>query len=144
MPAERVHPPEPEAEEYSFYKDKLPKPLSYPLKRSLLDAALQSHSVYRAVWYVVYSRRRFNKVILQAHFYPEDKMHGFGSGKVQLTVHAVSASERKAAEDMLVGRGLPALCRWLAKVESEGDAWRSFRHSLTIEQIDDGLKFSEE
>jgi hypothetical protein len=49
MPTGQVNPNEVRAEEYSFAKDKLPKALSYPLKRSLLDAALRSHSVYGSV-----------------------------------------------------------------------------------------------
>ena len=124
-------------EEYSFAKDKLPRSLGYPLKRSLLDAALQSSSVYQTVWYVLYSRTKFERVVLQAHF-------SWASGKIQITVHAVPASERKVTEDMLLTQGLPVLCRWLAKAESEGDAWRDLVHFFTIERADDGLKFSEE
>ena len=139
-----ISPTETQAREYSFAKDKLPKSLSYPLKRSLLDAALRSSSMYETVWYVVYSRRRYGKAVLQAHFTPEVRISNWASGKIQLTIYAVSASGRKAAEDMLVNDGLRVLCDWLAKTKSEGDAWRSLVHMFTIEQTDDGLKFSEE
>ena len=50
-------------EEYAFSKDKLPKAFSYPLKRSLLDAALRFHSVYPTVWYVVYAGRPYENVL---------------------------------------------------------------------------------
>jgi hypothetical protein len=139
----QINPTNIQREEYSFAKNKLPKSPSYPLKRSLLDAALHSSSLYQAVWYVVYWRSRFGKVVLQAHFTPENKLQNWASGKVQITVHAVPASERKAIENMLLAEGLPVLCRWLAKTQSEGDAWRSLVHLFTIEQTDDGLMFSE-
>jgi hypothetical protein len=131
---------------YSFAKDKLPRALSFPLKRSLLDAALHSSSVYQTVWYVLYSRTKFERVVLQAHFTPESSgsLLSWASGKVQITVHAVPATERKLTEDMLLNEGLPMLCRWLAKAESEGNAWRSLVHLFTIEQTDGGLKFSDE
>jgi len=53
---------------YSFSKDKLPKNLSYSLKRSLLDSALRSASVYDTVWYVRYLAHEYGKVVLQADF----------------------------------------------------------------------------
>lgn len=70
-------------------------------------------------------------------------MRSWASGRVQITVHAVPATQRKSTEDMLLGEGLPMLCRWLAKAESEGDAWRSLVHFFAIERAEDGLKFSE-
>jgi hypothetical protein len=39
---------------YSFSKDKLPRAYGYPLKRSLLDAALDGASVRAAVYSVRY------------------------------------------------------------------------------------------
>ena len=139
----QINPTKTQPDEYSFAKNKLPRSLGYPLKRSLLDAALRSSSVYQTVWYVLYSRSRFQRVVLQAHFTPENKIDNLASGKIQITVHAVPASERKAIEDLLLSEGLPVLCRWLAKAELEGDAWRSLVHLFTIEKTDDGLKFSE-
>ena len=100
--------------------------------------------MYQTVWYVLYSRFRFQRVVLRAHFTPESNIQDWASGKIKITVHAVPARERKGVEDMLLSEGLPVLCRWLAKAELEGDAWRSLVHLFTIEKTDEGLKFSEE
>ena len=51
--------------EYSFSKEPLPKELSFPLKRSILDAALENASVREQVYSVRYIRRH----------YPRDKRH---------------------------------------------------------------------
>jgi hypothetical protein len=60
MKSLRPEPPETgDTEKYSFSKDELPKTLSYPLKRSLLDSALQSAAVYDAVYSVRYLGRPY-------------------------------------------------------------------------------------
>ncbi|HEY5174835.1 MAG TPA: hypothetical protein VII95_04640 [Terriglobales bacterium] len=123
-----------DVEEYVFSKDKLPKALSYPLKRSLLDAALCLHSVYPTVRYVVYAGRPYENVPLDAHFVPEG-CGSVSSGKAWITVHAVPAAERKLTEELLLTVGLPILCRWLAEGQSKGNAWRGLPHSLTLRRV---------
>jgi len=79
--------------EYSFARQKLPKTLSHPLKRSVLDAALRSAGVYSVLWYVLYARRHDGATLLDAHFGPEPD--GYAGGKVMLTIWAVAAGKRK-------------------------------------------------
>jgi len=119
-------------EPYSFAKDKLPRTLSYPLKRSMLDVALRSSSVYEAVWYVHYSGHQNRNTVLRAHFHPERDSSGW-SGKVMLTVWAVPSNERKITEELLVRNGLPLLCQWLAAAKQEGNSWRGFVHIIDFE-----------
>jgi hypothetical protein len=115
-------------EQYSFAKDKLPKSLSHPLKRSLLDAALRSCSVYSTLSSVHYLGRSYENFLLDAHFSPEQ--YGYASsGKVWVRVFAVPAAERKLSEGLLLSQGLSVLCRWLANGQSEGNAWRGFAHA---------------
>jgi hypothetical protein len=135
---------QPQSEEYAFARGGLPKSLSHPLKRSLLDAALHSSSVYEAVWYVLYAGRRFGNTVLDAHFYPENRTLNAASGKIQVTVWAVPAQERKVTEDLLMSEGLPILCAWIAKAQSKGNAWRGFGHRLSIERAGESLRCSEE
>jgi hypothetical protein len=130
-------------EPYSFSKDKLPKALSYPLKRSLLDAALRSAVVYQSVYSVRYLGHPNGSTILNAMFSPE-QYGDFGSGKVLITIWAVQAHERQATELMLIDDGLPTLCAWLAKAQAEGNAWRGFGHSLTLEIVDGKLRHIEQ
>jgi hypothetical protein len=132
-----------QVESYTFSKAKLPKELSHPLKRSLLDAALRSASIYGTVWFVRYLGRQNGKTVLDAHFSPE-QYDNFASGKVMITVWAVPANERHVTENLLLNQGLPSLCRWLASSQSEGNVWRGSRHSLTFERAGETLRCVEE
>jgi hypothetical protein len=132
-----------QVESYTFSKAKLPKVLGYPLKRSLLDAALRSASVCGTVWFVRYSGRRNGKTVLDAYFGPEQYDYA-ASGKVMITVWPVPASERLTTENLLLNQGLPSLCRWLAKSLSQGNVWRGSPHSLTFERVGETLRCTEE
>ena len=125
-------------EPYSFSKDRLPKKLSYPLKRSFLDAALSSTSVYSAVYAVRYLGHQNGKTVLNALFLPEWGGHPTVSGKSLISVWAVPRQERHFTEQILVAQGLPILCKWLSRAEREGNVWRGMNHELTL-GVDAGL-----
>lgn len=120
-------------EPYSFSKDKVGRELGYPLKRSLLDAALRSACVYTAVYSVRYLGHQNSNVVLDASFTPEWKGHPTVRGRCLVTVWAVPSQQRHVAEQLLVAEGLPILCRWLAKTRSEGNVWRGTEHMLSFE-----------
>lgn len=130
------------AAEYSFAKDKLPKSLSYPLKRSLLDAALRQASVYDAVWYVHYSGHQYENEVMRAHFHPEDAFAA-SAGKTMLTVWAVPSTDRRFIEELMVREGLPILCDWLARTKDAGNAWRGMVHIIDFRRIGENLKVIE-
>jgi hypothetical protein len=119
------------SDEYSFSKEKLPKSLSHPLKRSLLDAALRSASVYETVWLVQYYGKPYPQIVLRARFSPEQD-GSFAAGRVSIGVWPVAAQQRKATERVLVEKGLHRLCDWLAKTRAEGNAWRGLQHFLEL------------
>jgi len=131
-------------EPYSFSKDKIGKELGYPLKRSLLDSALHSASVYATVYSVRYLGHLNSNVVLGASFIPEWKGHPTVRGRCLITVWAVPSQQRRAAEQLLVAEGLPILCRWLERTRSEGNAWRGFEHMLNFEIQDGRLRRSEQ
>ena len=135
-------PTESQEQQYSFSKDKLPKTLSYPLKRSLLDAALRQSSVYETVWFVRYISRQYGDTVISAHFSPEQYSYA-ASGKVWMDVWAVPPSERKSVEGMLLSQGLPLLCAWLANLATAGDAWRSLGHSFSLRRCGGELRCEE-
>jgi hypothetical protein len=135
--------PEPKVEPYTFSKDKLPRELSYPLKRSLLDDALRAASVYETVWFVRYTKRHKGNNVLDAYFSPEQGGYA-ASGKVAITVWSVPAKERKETENLVLNQGLPSLCRWLAASRSKGNVWRGSGHSLTFESAGGTLRCAEE
>ena len=125
---------------YSFSKDKLPEAFSYPLKRSLLDSALDDATVMDAVYSVRYLfGRGKGPATLDALFSPErNGAHASVSGRSLITVWAVPSEQRKSCEDILTVSGLPILCRWLAQSSSAGNVWRSLPHNLSL-IIEDGV-----
>lgn len=135
-PEERIDNP------YGFSKDKVGRALGYPLKRSLLDSALHSASVYAAVYSVRYLGHQNSNVVLDASFTPEWKGHPTVQGRCLITVWAVPSHQRHAAEQLLVAEGLPILCRWLSKTRSEGNVWRGTEHMLSFEIRDGTLRHS--
>jgi len=130
---------------YGFSKDKLPQAFSYPLKRSLLDAALAQASVEEAVYSVRYLfGRGKGPTILDATFVPEPShAHDSVRGKSLITVWAVPNTERKACENLLVADGLPKLCQWLSRSLHAGNVWRSTAHDLALVARDGLLKHQE-
>jgi hypothetical protein len=127
---------------YAFSKDKLPESFSYPLKRSLLDSALNNWRVGSAVYSVryLYGRGRA-PFVLDVLFSPEGvKAHPSVSGRSLITVWAVRKDERKSCEQILVAEGLPILCQWLARACQEGNVWRSMGHQLSFSFAEGLLK----
>jgi hypothetical protein len=131
-------------EPYSFSRDKVGRDLAYPLKRSLLDSALHSASLYRAVYSVRYLGHRNSNVVLDASFVPDWRGHPTVRGRCLITVWAVPSQQRHAAEQLLGTEALPVLCRWLAKTQSEGNVWRGTEHMLSFEIQDGRLRHSDQ
>jgi len=134
-----------EITQYGFSKDKLPKGFSYPLKRSLLDAALNEAPAMDAVYSVryLYGRGR-GPATIDALFSPErNGAHVSVSGKSLITVWAVPSADRKPCEDILIAEGLPILCRWLAQSSYAGNVWRSTAHELILVMHDGVLRHRE-
>jgi hypothetical protein len=132
------------AQQYSFSKSKIPRGLSYPLKRSLLDAGLVSSSISQ-VFHVFYNMRHGGNIVMRADFMGEG--HGFSpfsAGKSSLTVYAVPSQEKHAIETLLVKEGLPRVCAWLQRVEQEGNGWRAKNHSIVLECAAGTLKISDD
>ena len=120
---------------YGFSKEKLPKGLSYPLKRSLLDSALRAASVYGAVYTVRYLAGR-SPVVLDAQFVPVGRqVHSTVVGRCLITVWAVTSATRHHLEQQIVTIALPQLCDWLAQSQTEDSAWRIMPHSVAFELV---------
>jgi hypothetical protein len=118
---------------YWFSKDKCPRGLSYPLKRSNLDAALVSADVYAAVYSVRFLATR-SRVFLGAQFSPLGiRVHQDVIGRSLLTLHALPSEHRHQIEDMILTQTLPVLCQWLRKTQTQGDSWRAMHHSIAFE-----------
>ena len=127
---------------YSFSKDKLPKGNSYPLKRSLLDRALEEANVKDLV-FVYYLRMQRRDEIARADFHGDHRTDYFASGKTSVTVYAVPGAERAVIESALSSEGLKAIVDWLAKAERAGNTWRAVDHRIVLEFASQSLVLSE-
>jgi len=110
--------------EYSFSKDKLPKAASFPLKRSLLDKALEEAEI-SIIYAVSYNRGSLphewkksskSEIFLSAWYI------GLGrtlptAGKASITLDSVPLAERKKIEEDILTLCLPKLVEWLKKLQ---------------------------
>ena len=127
--------------EYEFHKRKLPKGLSYPLKRSVLDKILDSAETER-IKRVTFSSDRRGEIILWANFIGEG--HKTPTiGNVGLYIYAIPSIERKQTQDLLIQKGLPTFVEWLKKLETSGEGWRSKTRLFEMMYKNGELSFSE-
>jgi len=125
-------------EPYWFSKGKLPRGLSYPLKRSLLDSALHEASVYDAVYSVRFLESPTVPLLLDANFVSIGRnVHPTVVGRSVISIHAVPSTKRHAVEELIVAEALPALCDWLAKTQNEENSWRGMPHSIAFHLVGD-------
>jgi hypothetical protein len=127
---------------YSFDKSKLPQGMSFPLKRSVLDKALEEAGISQ-IHVVYYWLRQGGNVVMRAEFCGESNKGWFAAGQSSVTLHAVPSGERKGTEILLLERGLPVLCAWLKRAEAAGNAWRGKNHQLAIECAEGKLSVAE-
>jgi hypothetical protein len=128
--------------QYSFSKAKIPRGSSYPLRRSLLDAALVSSSVTE-VFHVFYFMRHSGNIVMRADFLGEG--YGFTlGGRISVTLYSVPSREKHQIEALLKTEGLPRVCAWLQRVQQAGNAWRAKNHSIVLEFVSNALKISED
>jgi hypothetical protein len=127
--------------EYGFSKDKIPKHLCYPLKRSLLDEILNESETERIQW-VTYSIRAGGNVVVRTNFIGES--HKLPTiGRIGVTIYAVPVEEKSKIERLLIEKGLPRLVEWLKKVETLGEGWRSKTRLFEIHFMNNEISFAE-
>jgi hypothetical protein len=135
-----------EPPDYRFDRDPLPRGQSFPLKRSLLDAALARAGVTCVA--SVYFRRGSRSLdvdldpdpwlspgIVASYqgIYPyrrgrHDVFSLAKPGTVELRVPSVPSPERRRAGELLAGWALPRVVDWLGRVESRPPTWRERTH----------------
>lgn len=135
--------------DYGFSKDLLPKSSSYPLKRSLLNEALDSYQIRKQVFSVYYQYGRFNLNgckggyavdVLAVDYVSElDKCHFSVRGRCRITAYSVPSEERKMCEEIIVREALPKLCAWIEKAANAGNTWRAKRHGIQFKIKDNQL-----
>ena len=127
---------------YSFDRTKIPGTLAFPLKRSVVDAALQNASVERlAVLY--FSIRQGGDVVMRAIFSGEHKKGKQGAGQATLHFYAVPSAERVSTERAMLSGPLSQACAWIRRCELEGNAWREADHLLEVHYAAGKITFRE-
>lgn len=121
--------------QYFFGKDKLPEGWSYPLKRSVLDAALRAADV-TCVFSVRYSYGRGKQLYrpLRVQFDGEE-LRRSAAGTVNTTVYAVPSAERQPIMTQLESK-LAAVCDWIGRAETAPPTWRMKEHVLDVDVRD--------
>ncbi len=114
---------------YSFDKAKLPRGLSFPLRRSALDTVLLEAGV-TGIHCVYHWVRQGGEVLLRADFCGEGRRGWAAAGLTSITVYAVPSGERKQAESCLVSEVLPRMAFWLKDLEQAGNTRRGVDQSF--------------
>ncbi len=119
----RAESPRPMALAYGFDKAKLPRGLSFPLKRSVLDAALLKAGL-SGIHCVYYWLRQSGHVVIRVEYCGEGRRAWAAAGQASITVYAVPSADRQATEACLVSEVLPQMVCWLEALESAGNVRR--------------------
>lgn len=125
--------------EYGFSKDKVPKGLSYPLKRSVLDSSFEEYEISQ-IFFVYYFLRTGGNNVMRADYEGEGKKN-FAAGKTTVTVYAVPSEKRKITENLLVQQGLPALLNWIKNIETSNEGFRIKDRHFVMECKNNELHF---
>jgi hypothetical protein len=127
--------------EYPHSKPKPPRGWSYPLNRTMLDAALAGLGEATVVKIDFLPVRRSN-VVLGARYFGQYSRFRFAAERVWLYVHAVPSEERKETEAALLEHGLGLLRGWVDDVERTSPTWRGTNHSFALTYADGALQAS--
>ena len=115
---------------YHFSKSRIPRGLSYPLKRSVLDAALDNAGI-DSLANVYYSLGQRGEGPTVSAEYTSETARGWAhAGFVSLFVHAVPSPNLKEVRDALESVVLPRLLTWLKELQAAGNASRGMAHSF--------------
>jgi hypothetical protein len=117
--------------DYGFTRQKLPRGLSYPVKRSILDAMLSGRPIGR-ISHVYYRRDAMQGVLLRSHFLGEDSHRGWmAAGASSLYIYAVASEVRTEAARLMCEQVVPRLISWLEELEAAGNTRRATPHEFT-------------
>jgi hypothetical protein len=119
---------------YAFDKEDLPKGLSFPMKRSVLDSLWDARGILDELHHVYFSRPQRVGLVVRAAYCGEDRRGWFAAGKSGLWVFAVPSAERKQIEKALIEEGILMVNRWLEKLKTAGNVIRANDQVLELAQ----------
>jgi hypothetical protein len=124
--------------EYSFHKSRIGKGISYPLKRTALDIAIEEARIEKLGW--VYYQRSNGAYVLRAYRFG-DSSKGLGAGLATIIVCSVASSTRKVVENAILNEGLPRLLGWLRNIETAGNTRRGSDQFFAASYVDGALHY---
>jgi hypothetical protein len=110
--------------DYHFDMAKIPKGMSFPLKRSRLDAALIESGI-SSVCIVYYRLRQSGDIVLRGNFCGEQPRDRAMAGQFSITIYAVPSGQRSQVELAIEADLLPRLIQWLREIEQAGNVRRA-------------------
>jgi hypothetical protein len=126
---------------YIFEKATLGSGWSYPLKRSVLDAALSSAGV-TSVFEVRFQGGPHKRIPPLVVTHVGVAAPYGAAGKVRISVTAVRSVERQAVMSALEAE-LPTICGWIKAAEAASMTWRDQGHQLVAELHDGQIVLAE-
>lgn len=118
-------------------RDKIPKGWSYPLKRSALDAAIVAANL-TSVASVYFVFRSHGSIFLSVMYTGEQHRQQRGAGTCSVWIYSVPSQTRKAYESAILSALLPAMTRWIEKLEQAGNVRRAVDHQWNAHMSDAG------
>lgn len=114
--------------DYRFEKAKIPKGLSYPLKRSRLDKALIEFSINH-IHFVYYCIKKPGcNITLQGDYCGEQRKGWYAAGMSSIHLYATPSEYRHEVAEAIEIEFLPKLMQWLSKIEQAGNTYRFVDH----------------
>jgi hypothetical protein len=119
--------------DYFLHKDKIGKGHTWPIKRTMLDAALTKYKIHdvATVSYVrvaqnVLKSKSTDRVIIQATYTSDhDKFH---PGKFHIYIYSIPYDDRIQIRQLATLNVLPRVMRWLKESQSKNPTWKDQDH----------------
>jgi hypothetical protein len=122
--------------EYAFSKAPIPRGMSFPLKRSVLDAALDAAGIERVATVYYALAQRGARIVVWSQYLGEAHRGFAAAGTSSVTLYAVPSTERHRIEEALVDVVLPQLVKWLRDIEASGSGRRAMTRDFAAEWVE--------
>jgi hypothetical protein len=127
-------------------RDDLPKGESHPINRTAIDAALAAAAVEHldTIYFLRagiegWSTANSGDVLrIDFHAATSDRRR-----RVELRVHAVPGSLKRAVAEATVPSALARACAWLRQAEIAGNSWQSTDHVFVVRWADGVVRVSD-
>ena len=120
---------------YRFSRSKVPRGFSYPMKRSVLDAAIAARGVH-SVASVVFYFQRGPESILTVTYTGEQNDGILKPGTFSIWIYAVPSIERSTVQESIMRFVIPTALDWIVEIDHAGNVRRTGNHHFAARLIE--------